>query len=142
MILPPQVIGCGGRRQGCLGGTQTGIPNIPPPMEISERNIAPVNIQTRGPLGVPQQVGVLYKIFGNLNEVYPLYGRKRWPNSDTWDYYTAIGQSGNQVKVKVLTKRRNHNELGTNDVVMIQGNSAKFRVTIYDQDFPLYIPYA
>lgn len=142
MTLPPQVIGCGGRRQGCLGGTEVTVPTVPPPIEISERNIAPVNIMTRGPQGIPQQVGVLYKIFGSLNEVYPLYGRKKYPNSDTWDYYTTIGQTGNQVKVPVITKRKNHNELQTNDVVMVAGNSAKFRTTIYQSDFPQYIPYA
>jgi hypothetical protein len=142
MALPPQVIGCGSRRQGCLGGTQRGIPTIPPMVEISERNIAPVNIMTRGPQGVPQQVGVLYKIFGSLNEIYPLYGRKRFPNSNTWDYYTTVGKNGNHVKVPVITKRKNYNELGSNDVVQIAGNSAKFRVTIYEHDFPQYIPYA
>jgi hypothetical protein len=142
MNLPPQVIGCGGRRGACLGGTQIAVPNMPPPIEISERNIAPVNVMTRGPLGVPQQVGVLYKVFGSLNDVYPLYGRKRFPNSDTWDYYTMIGRDGNRVKAKVITRKRNYNELGTNDVVQIDGNTSKFRVTIYDSDFPLYIPYA
>lgn len=142
MILPPQVIGCGGRRQGCLGGTQEGIPVIPPPIEISERNIAPVNIMTRGPLGVPQQLGVLYKIFGSLNDVLPLFGRRRYPNSDTWDYYTMAGPTDGKVKMKVVTKKRNHNELGTNDTAMVEGNSARYRVTIYERDMPMYVPYA
>jgi len=141
MNIPPQVIGCGGRRQGCIGGTESAVPTVPPPIEISERNIAPVNIMTRGPQGIPQQVGVLYKIFGSLNEVYPLYGRKKFPNSDQWDYYTLIGQDGNRVKAKVITRRKNE-MLGTNDVVQIDGNTAKFRVTVYDRDMPLYVPYA
>lgn len=141
MVLPPQVIGCGGRRGGCVGGSEVVIPTTPSMIEISERNIAPVNVMTRGPLGIPQQVGVLYKIFGSLNDVYPLYGRKRYPNSDTWDYYTLIGQEGNRVKAKVLTKRKNNNELLTNDVVQIDGNTAKFRVTVYQSDFPMYVPY-
>lgn len=141
MTLPPQVIGCGGRRQGCIGGTESAVPTVPPPIEISERNIAPVNIMTRGPQGIPQQVGLLYKIFGSLNEVYPLYGRKRYPNSDTWDYYTALGEN-RDLKVPVITRRKNNNELGTNDVVMVEGNSARFRVTIYNHDFPQYVPYA
>jgi hypothetical protein len=139
MSLPPQVIGCGGRRQGCLGGTQGGIPNVFPPVEISGRNIAPVNITTRGPQGIPQQVGVMYKIFGSLNDALPLFGRKRFPNSDCWDYYT-ITNTG--LKLKVLTRQRNNNELGTNDNVMVEGTRAKYRVTIYDSDFPQYIPYA
>jgi len=145
MAQPPQVIGCGGRRMPCLGGTQETIPVINAPVEISERNIAPVNILSRSvdpdAVGVLRQVGVLYKVFGSLNEIYPLYGVKRYRNSDTWDYSTKVGKQGNFVHVKVLTKRVNNNELQTNDVVMIDGNSAKFRVTTYDKDFPQYVPY-
>lgn len=146
MNLPSQVIGCGGRRLPCLGGTQETVPIINPPIEISERNIAPVNIIARSnidpdQIGVFRQVGVLYKIFGSLNEVYPLYGVKRYRNSDTWDYSTKIGKEGNFVHVKVLTKRVNNNELQTNDEVMIEGHSSKFRVTMYDNNFPQYVPY-
>jgi len=145
MNMPPQVIGCGGRRLPCLGGTQETIPVINPPVEISERNIAPVNILSRSvnpdDVGVLQQVGVLYKIFGSLNEIYPLYGVKRYRNSDTWDYSTKVGRQGNFVHLKVLTRRLNNNELQTNDEVRIDGNSAKFRVTMYDKDFPQYVPY-
>lgn len=140
MILPPQVIGCGGRRQGCIGGTESTVPTVPPPIEISERNIAPVNIMTRGPQGIPQQVGLLYKIFGSLNEVYPLFGRRTYPNSDTWEYYTMIG-TNRDLKVPVITKRKSSNELGTNDIVQIAGNSARFRTVVYQNDFPSYVPY-
>lgn len=140
MILPPQVIGGGYRRQGLLGGTQGGIPVVPPPIEISERNIAPVNITTRGPLGIPQQVGVLYKIFGSLNDALPLFGRRRYPNGNTWDYYTLIGPTGGKVKARVLTKRTNDNELGTNDHVRVEGSKAEYRVTVYESDFPQYVP--
>lgn len=145
MNMPPQVIGCGGRKKPCLGGTEEIIPTVFPPVEISERNIAPVNIIARSPnyedVGVLKQVGVLYKIFGSLNEIFPLYGVRRYKNSDTWDYSTKVGKEGNFVHLKVLTKRLNNNELQTNDVVKIDGNSAKFRVTIYDKDFPQYVPY-
>lgn len=145
MALPPQVIGCGSRRLPCLGGTQETIPVINAPVEISERNIAPVNVLSRSidpeQVGVLKQVGVLYKIFGSLNEIYPLYGVKRYRNSDTWDYSTKVGKEGNFVHVKVLTRRVNNNELQTNDEVRIDGNSARFRVTMYDKDFPQYVPY-
>lgn len=145
MSIPPQVIGCSGRRMPCYGGTQETIPVIPPPIEISERNIAPVNIFTR-PLhptdaGVIHQVGVLYKIFGNENEIYPLYGVRRYRNSDSWDYSTKIGREGNFVYVRVRTKHRNNNELQTNDEVTIDGHNHKYRVTIYDNDFPEYVPH-
>jgi len=42
----------------------------------------------------------------------------------------------------IITKKRNE-ELGTNDIVFIQGQrKAGYRVTMYDQDSPEYIPYA
>ena len=49
-----------------------------------------------------------------------------------------IGQFG--TKVKIVTKDKN-NELGSNDVVFIKGSSSPYRVTIYESDFPQYIPY-
>jgi hypothetical protein len=145
MALPPQVIGCGGRRGPCLGGTQETISVISSPIEISERNIAPVNIISRAldpnAVGVTQQVGVLYKIFGTLNEIFPLYGVRRYRNSDTWDYFTKVGKEGNFVTLKVLTKRVNNNELQTNDIVILDGNTSRFTVTMYDNNFPSYVPY-
>jgi hypothetical protein len=136
--LPFQVIGCGSRTQPCLGGTQVPIYNPPVPIEVSENNIAPVYISTRGPLGQPQQVGVLYKINGNDNDILPLYGRKKYPNDSKYDYYTQMGKFG--VKLPVITKNRN-DELGSNDVVFIKGIGSPYRVTIYESDFPQYIPY-
>jgi hypothetical protein len=145
MSLPPQVIGCGGRNGPCLGGTQETIQVVNTPIEISERNIAPVNIIARAndpsAVGIPFQVGVLYKIFGSLNEIFPLYGIRRYRNSDTWDYTTKVGTQGNFVFLKVLTKRVNNNELQTNDTVNVDGNSGKFRVSMYDNSFPEYNPY-
>ena len=139
MGIPPQVIGCGGRATPCIGGTQVSIPNIYPPINISNQNIAPVNITTRGPLGQPQQMGVMQKVYGDLNEIYPVYGRRKYPNDNKWEYYTQLGPSN--VKVPLITTTPNYNELGTNDVVTVQGNSAKFIVTMYDNDYPQYVPY-
>jgi hypothetical protein len=145
MSLPSQVIGCGGRNGPCLGGTQETIQVVNTPIEISERNIAPVNIIANAndpsAVGIPFQVGVLYKVFGSLNEIFPLYGIRRYRNSDTWDYTTKVGKQGNFVYLKVLTKRVNNNELQTNDMVIVDGNSGKFRVSMYDNSFPEYNPY-
>ena len=92
--LPFQVIGCGGRNKPCLGGTQVPIYNPPTPIDISDNNIAPVYISTRGPLGQPQQVGIIYKAYGDDNDVYPLFGRKKYPNDNKYEYYTMIGNYG------------------------------------------------
>ena len=136
--LPFQVIGGGYRRQPTLGGTQVPIYNPPVQIDISNTNIAPVNVSTRGPLGQPQQIGVLYKINGNENDVLPLFGRRRYPNDNKYEYYTLMGRYGS--KVQVITKNRN-DEVGSNDVVFVKGSSEPYRVTVYETDTPQYIPY-
>jgi hypothetical protein len=87
---------------------------------------------------MPQQMGVLYKINGNENDVLPLFGRRKYPNDNRYEYYTMMGRYGS--KVNIVTKNRN-DELGSNDVVFIKGQSSPYRVTIYETDFPQYIPY-
>ncbi len=44
------------------------------------------------------------------------------------------------VKVPIVTKNKN-DEVGTNDIVFIQGRSEPYRATIYKSDYPSYIPY-
>lgn len=136
--LPFQVIGGGSRNMPTLGGTQIPIYNPPVPINISEQNIAPINITTRGPLGQPQQVGTIYKVNGSDNDYLPLFGRSKYPNNNKYEYYTIIGQFG--TKIPVITKNRG-DELGSNDVVFIKGKADPYRVTIYETDFPQYIPY-
>jgi hypothetical protein len=136
--LPFQVVGCGSRNTPCLGGTQVPIYNPPTPIDISNNNISPVYISTRGPLGKPQQVGILYKINGNDNDILPLFGRRKYPNDNIYDYYTVMGRF--DVKVPIVTKNKK-DELGTNDIVFIKGIGSPYRVTIYKSDFPEYIPY-
>jgi len=136
--IPFQALGCGGRRTPCLGGTQVPIYNPPLSVDISERNIAPTYISTKGPLGKNQQLGVLYKIYGDDNDVLPLYGRKKYPNDTKYEYYTLMGRYG--VKLPLIIKNKN-DELGTNDVVFVKGLPAPYQVTIYESDYPSYIPY-
>lgn len=136
--LPFQVIGGGYRNTPTLGGTQIPIYNPPAPISIDNSSISPINITTRGPLGKPQQVGVLYKINGDDNDILPLFGRRRYPNDNRYEYYTLMGQYS--VKMPVITKNKN-DELGSNDVVFIKGRNVPYRVTIYETDFPQYIPY-
>jgi len=138
MNLPSQVIGCGGRNQPCMGGTQVPIYNPTTPINVSNNNIAPVYVSTRGPLGEPQQMGVLYKVYGDENDTLPLFGRRKYPNDNKYEYYTLLGKYGS--KVKIITKNKN-DELGTNDIVFIQGRAEPYKCTIYESDFPQYIPY-
>ena len=136
--LPFQVIGGGRRTMPTLGGTEVPIYNPPVPINISNENIAPVYINTRGPLGEPQQVGTIYKIYGDNNEYLPLFGRRRYQNDNIYEYYTAMGY--HNVKVPIVVKDK-HVELGTNDIVFLKGKPDPYRVTIYESDMPQYIPY-
>jgi len=137
--LPANVIGCAGRRQPCLGGSQITIPNEHPSLNITNQNIAPINIRTRGPEGEPQQVGVIYKIFGNNNEIYPLFGRPKFPNDNRWEYYTIMGNFGSKIP---LNRIRNDQELGSNEIITVKNIPGRYRTTIYEKDSPVYIPYA
>lgn len=136
---PSQVIGCGSRSIPCSGTFPSIINNPTSKLDISNNNISPVYISTRGPWGEPQQMGTLYKIFGNENQIYPLFGRRKFPNSNDYEYYTTLGPY--ETKVKVITPNKNYNELGTNDEVTLQGLKGKYRVTLYDTDYPQYVPY-
>jgi len=138
MTLPAEVIGGGYRNTPTYGGSQVPILNPLPSVPINNLNIAPVNISTRGPLGTPQAIGILYKVNAPDNQVLPLFGRRRYPNGNRYDYYTIMGDYN--VKVPVVTKNRNI-ELGTNDLVFIKGIKFPYRVSLYENDFPQYIPY-
>lgn len=138
VILPPQVIGCGHRRGACMGGSQIPIPNTLPPVNISEQNIAPVNLTVRGFDEGIQQVGTIQKVFGKDNFVYPLFGRRRYRNDNKWDYFVKFGKYGVILPTVPL---RNNEELNTNDRVFIQGQEDEYRVTIYDSDIPQYLPF-
>jgi hypothetical protein len=137
--LPFQVMGGGRRMAPTIGGSEIPIANPTVPINIAEAPIAPINITTRGPRGIPQQLGVIYKVNGDHNTYLPLFGMKEYPNSDSYKYYTAIGNNS-QVKVPLITKYRNQ-PLGDNDEVMIKGDPHRYRVTLYESDFPQYIGY-
>lgn len=138
VILPAHVIGCGHRRGACMGGSQIPIPNTLPPVNISEQNIAPVNLTVRGFDEGIQQVGTIQKVFGRDNLVYQLFGRRRYRNDNKWDYFVKFGKYG---VILPLVPLRNHEELNTNDRVFIQGQEDEYRVTIYDNDIPQYLPF-
>ena len=137
-LLPENVMECGGRRQPCYGGSQEVIPNMYPNRIINNNNIAPINIKTRGPEGEPQQVGTLFNLSSGNKDVLPLFGRRKYPNDDKWEYYTIIGQFGSKVPVKPL---RNYQEIGTNDILQLVNYPGNFQATIYKRDDIQYIPY-
>lgn len=127
---------CGRRNIPCDPGLPT--PSLMP-VNISSGNIAPVNISTRGPMGVPQQIGVLYKINGDKNDMHPLYGRRKYSGSNEWEYYTALGDYGLKLPVRLINGKKD--EISTNDEVYIENVNTPYRATVYEMDSPMYIPY-
>jgi rRNA processing protein Gar1 len=109
-----------------------------PPINISEQNIAPINLTVRGFDEGIQQVGTIQKVFGKDNFVYPLYGRKKYRNDNKWEYFVKFGKYGVILPIIPL---RNFEELNTNDEVYIQSQKDKYRVTMYDDDIPQYLPF-
>ena len=136
--LPANVVECSSRRQPCYSGSQIVIPNQYPARIITNNNISPINIRTRGPEGEPQQVGTLYNLNSRELDVYPLFGRRRFPNDDKWEYYTIIGNYGAKIPVKPL---RNYQEIGTNDILQLVNYPGNFKATIYKREDLQYIPY-
>jgi len=136
LVLPFQVIGGGRRMTPTLGGTQIPILNPPVPIIVNNENIAPINIETRPSDRNSKRIGVIYKIFGNANDILPLFVR-RYGNRRL-DYTTLIGPFASPLPV--ITKNQ-YDELSTNDTVFIKGQKDPYRVTIYSDDLPAYIPY-
>lgn len=137
VVLPGELVGCGSRREPCYGGSQQVVANILPPLDISNKNIAPKNGDI-GPYPAFEQVGYIYKIFAPYEEnaYRPLYLNRVYPNTKypVYDYFTMSPQGE---KYDVLTASK-HRELGTNDQVQIQGEDCWFRVTINQSNVPSY----
>lgn len=137
VILPGDVVGCGSRREPCYGGSQEIVGNILPPLNISNKNIAPRNGHI-GPYPPFQQIGYLYKIMGSYEEnaYQPLYLKRITPNTQypKYEYYT-LNKNGEKQNVITPSPLR---ELGTNDQVKIEGQPYFYRVTINESNFPSY----
>ena len=134
--LPFQVLGGGYRMTPTLGGTQVPMFNPPTPIDISDDNIAPNNIVVVNPNQYKEQIGILYKIYGSNNEIYPLYRTPARRNINQYNYYTRQGPYG--VQVPVVTKNKT-DELDTNDVVFLKGLPGAYRVSVYADDLPSYV---
>lgn len=139
--LPFQVVGGGRRRGPALNAGYAPMLNPPVAVDIGGQNIAPIGISVRGGLGLPQQVGVLMKLFGGGEEsdIHPLYGRRRRPNERKYDYYTTLGKDGVKLRVRNVNNNQRFDELNSNDEVFVQGLKDRYRVVIYESDFPQYI---
>jgi hypothetical protein len=106
------------------------------------------NIYTQGPPDSYSWLGILTaesssEHFDNNNKLLKLFGRQRYPNSNTWDYYVNAytgGSSGDNIKIS-LNKDRYKRELYDDDHVYIKELGMKYNVKLNRDDVFTYNPY-
>lgn len=115
-----------------------------PPDSGDPRGI-PINVKTRGYDTSYRQAGILTRVNGP-ETILPLMGRPLHANRNKWQYYT-MSDKNNSVKLPVSRSGRScTNEYGcdeiyNSDTVYVEGYNDAFKVTIYDNSEPRYIPF-
>ena len=102
-----------------------------------------------------QQIGLLTKADKGSNSnsssisdpvIMPLMGKPLFTSRDKWLFYT-ISDKNNSMKLPIIVKGRNAlSEIGvdnvyTGDTVYVQGYNNDFKVTLYENSTPQYIPF-
>jgi hypothetical protein len=102
-----------------------------------------------------QQIGLLTKADSGSNSnsgsssdpvIMPLMGKPLFTSRDKWLFYT-ISDKNNSMKLPIIIKGRNAlSEIGvdnvyTGDTVYVQGYNNDFKVTLYENSTPQYIPF-
>ncbi len=106
------------------------------------RGIPP--IATRGLSMDYTQMGILTRENGS-DMILPLMGR-RLTRNDKWQYYTMNDKS-NAIKLPMshngrsCTSEYGCDELMSGDTVYVEGYNDAFKVTIYENSQPRYIPF-
>ena len=120
--------------------------NIQPNPNINYNRGVPINIQTQPPVdSTYRQVGILSRTSGK-EMVIPLMGRPLITNRNKWNFY-AMSEKNNMVKIGVHSNGKNCmgdygcDDLSDGELVTVDGYGGNFKVTIYENDKPKYIPY-
>ena len=105
----------------------------------------PINIKTRGFDTSYRQVGILTRKNGK-ETILALMGRPLFANRNKWQYYSMTDR-GNSIKLPVSRNGRSGtqeygvDELFNGDTVYVEGYNDAFKVTVYDNYQPQYIPF-
>ena len=117
---------------------------MPPVKTIDPRGV-PINVRTRGFDDAYRQVGLLTRLNGK-ETILPLMGRPLHTNRNKWQYYT-ISDQHQGIKLPVSRNGRScTNEYGCDDLfngdtIYVEGYKDAFKVTVYENALPRYIPY-
>ena len=104
-----------------------------------------INIPTSSVNASYRQVGILTRLNG-VETILPIMGRPLHANRNKWQYYT-MSDKNNSVKLPVsrngrsCTSEYGCDSLYNGDNVFVEGYNDAFKVTIYDNDTPHYIPF-
>jgi hypothetical protein len=115
------------------------------PPDIGDPRGVPINIKTRGFDSNYRQVGILTRLSGE-EAILPLMGRPLHTNRNKWQYYT-MSDKNTSVKLPVSRNGRScTNEYGCDelfnaDTIYVEGYNDAFKVTIYENSEPRYIPF-
>lgn len=115
------------------------------PKNSSDVRGIPINVPTQGHNSTYQQVGILTRLNGS-ETILPLMGRPLLTNRSKNQYYT-MSDKFNAVKLPIskggrsCTNEYGCNELYNGDSVYVEGYQDAFKVTIYENNGPNYIPY-
>jgi len=105
----------------------------------------PINVRTRGFDDAYRQVGLLTRINGR-ETLLALMGRALHTNRNKWQYYT-ISDQNHGIKLPVSKNGRSCtgeygcDDLMNGDTIYVEGYKDAFKVTMYDNAAPRYIPY-
>ena len=105
----------------------------------------PINVPTRGFREEFKQVGILTRDIGK-ETILPIMGRRLYTNNSKWQYYTMTDKS-NSIRLPMshngrsCTSEYGCDELMNGDVVYVEGYKDAFKVTIYENSQPRYIPH-
>jgi len=120
-------------------------PYFPPLQPGIYRKGIPINVKTQGINTTFQQVGILTRVNGN-ETILPLMGRPLHTNRNKWQFY-AMSDKHYSVKLPISNAGKSCmgeygcDNLYNGDNVYIQGYNDLFKVTLYDNYLPQYIPY-
>ena len=90
-------------------------------------------------------VGMLTKVGGNKPVMLPLLGRPLHRSGDKWQYYT-FNENNSFIKLpinvngKCCSSDLGCKEIFNGDTVYVQGYNDIFKVTVYENNYPQYIP--
>ena len=118
---------------------------MPPQISTIDPRGVPINVKTRGFDDVYRQVGLLTRVNGR-ETMLPLMGRPLHTNRNKWQYYT-ISDQNHGIKLPISRNGRSCtgeygcDDLYNGDTVYVEGYKDAFKITIYENASPRYIPY-